>query len=235
MGPPGAARRAPRRRLATSASSSGADETPRRAAPRPRLSPYQLSSMSLSPRNRRGAAPSQDPPRSPLAWKTRSASPRAARARRSGSRARRRARARRGRCRSARRACPGIRAASAAMKQPTTPAPTTAMRSPRRGPASHSALTAVSMLAASAARASGTSSGTGSDGVGRHDVAILMRIKAEDAPAAQRRASRFDDADRGVAVFHRRREIRPPGTGSASPDIRSAARGPGRRGFRCRG
>ena len=55
---------------------------------------------------------------------------------------------------------PGNRAASAATRQPTTPAPITAMRSPGPGVASHIPLIAVSMLAASVARRSGTVSGT---------------------------------------------------------------------------
>ena len=45
-------------------------------------------------------------------------------------------------------------------KQPTMPPPTTAIRSPTSGAASHSALTAVSTVPASTARAAGTASGT---------------------------------------------------------------------------
>ena len=56
---------------------------------------------------------------------------------------------------------PGTRAASHAVRQPTTPAPMTAMRPPTGGRASHRMLTAVSMLAASAARSVGTASGIG--------------------------------------------------------------------------
>src|SRR5919198_2695754 len=54
----------------------------------------------------------------------------------------------------------GNRASRRATQQPTMPAPTTATRSPTRGPASHRALTAVSTVPASTARAGGTSSGT---------------------------------------------------------------------------
>ena len=52
-------------------------------------------------------------------------------------------------------------AATFATQHPTMPAPTTVTRSPIRGGASQSALTAVSMVPASTARAGGTSSGTG--------------------------------------------------------------------------
>src|SRR6478672_12615187 len=55
---------------------------------------------------------------------------------------------------------PGIRASSRATQQPTIPAPTTATRSPSSGPASQSALTAVSTVPASTARRAGTPSGT---------------------------------------------------------------------------
>ncbi|MDT4874907.1 hypothetical protein FQZ97_1102410 [compost metagenome] len=56
---------------------------------------------------------------------------------------------------------PGSRAASHATSRPSVPPPTTAMRSPRRGAASHNALMAVSRLAASTARAAGTPLGKG--------------------------------------------------------------------------
>jgi hypothetical protein len=52
------------------------------------------------------------------------------------------------------------RASRRATQQPTIPAPTTATRSPTSGAASHRALTAVSTVPASTARAGGTSSGT---------------------------------------------------------------------------
>ena len=54
----------------------------------------------------------------------------------------------------------GNRASRRATQQPTIPAPTTATRSPISGGASHKALTAVSTVPASTARAGGTSSGT---------------------------------------------------------------------------
>ena len=54
----------------------------------------------------------------------------------------------------------GKRASRRATQQPTIPAPTTATRSPISGAASHRALTAVSTVPASTARAGGTSSGT---------------------------------------------------------------------------
>ena len=50
---------------------------------------------------------------------------------------------------------------SRATQQPTIPAPTTAIRSPTSGAASHSAFTAVSTVPARTARSAGTSSGTG--------------------------------------------------------------------------
>ena len=50
---------------------------------------------------------------------------------------------------------PGKRASSAATQQPTIPPPTTAIRSPTSGAASHRALTAVSTVPASTARAGG--------------------------------------------------------------------------------
>ena len=50
---------------------------------------------------------------------------------------------------------PGIRASSRATQQPTMPAPTTVTRSPTSGAASHRALTAVSTVPASTARAGG--------------------------------------------------------------------------------
>ena len=46
-------------------------------------------------------------------------------------------------------------ASTAATQQPTMPAPTTVIRSPTSGAASHSALTAVSTVPASTARAGG--------------------------------------------------------------------------------
>src|SRR5215472_13071357 len=55
---------------------------------------------------------------------------------------------------------PGNLAASAAARQPTRPAPITEIRSPGPGTASHNPLTAVSILAASVARRSGTSAAT---------------------------------------------------------------------------
>src|SRR5919204_3342427 len=54
----------------------------------------------------------------------------------------------------------GNRASRRATQQPTIPAPTTATRSPTSAGASHRALTAVSTVPASTARAGGTSSGT---------------------------------------------------------------------------
>jgi hypothetical protein len=55
---------------------------------------------------------------------------------------------------------PGKVASTPATEQPTMPPPTTAIRSPIRGVASQRALTAVSTVPASTARAAGTPSGT---------------------------------------------------------------------------
>ena len=56
---------------------------------------------------------------------------------------------------------PGILAHSRATSRPSTPAPTTAIRSAGPGAPSHTALSAVSMLAASTARSAGSPSGSG--------------------------------------------------------------------------
>ena len=102
---------------------------------------------------------------------------------------------------------PTMRAASHATRQPTVPAPITATRSPTRGAASHSALTAVSRLAASTARAGGTIVGQHVQRADGHDVARLVRIQAEDVPAAQLRGPLLDDADVAVAVLDGRGKL----------------------------
>ena len=65
--------------------------------------------------------------------------------------------------------------------RPTTPAPITSMRSPASGAASQAMFSAVSMLAASTARAVGTASGTGMHIAARRDEDILVRVQHEHA------------------------------------------------------
>ena len=169
--------------------------------------PYQLSSITVASKP---ASPSAvaSPAGWPLACSTRSASGRAAAgAAKPTPEPRGDGGARRPQCRPARPAQPGTRAASQATSRPTTPAPTTAMRSPSRGAASHSALTAVSMLAASTARAGGTPSGSSMHRLRRHHVARLVRVQAEHRAAEQRGRAPLDHADAGVAVLDRRRKV----------------------------
>ena len=87
------------------------------------------------------------------------------------------------------------------------PAPTTVTRSPTSGAASHSALTAVSTVPASTARAGGTSSGTTRYRGGRYDVGGLVRVQAEDGAAEQLGRPLLDDADAQIAVLDRSREV----------------------------
>ena len=106
---------------------------------------------------------------------------------------------------------PGIRPQRKATSAPTTPAPTTAMRSGRaRARASQIALSAVSMLAASTARGGGMSSGTGTTASAGTVELGLMRMQREDIAADQRGRPGLDHADRRVAVFHREREAARP-------------------------
>ena len=66
------------------------------------------------------------------------------------------------------------------------------------------------MLAASTARDSGTSPGTGTTALGRQIEQGLMRMQREDVAADERRRPGLDLADRGVAIFHRERESAAP-------------------------
>ena len=102
---------------------------------------------------------------------------------------------------------PGIRARSRATQQPTMPAPTTATRSPSSGPASQSALTAVSTVPPSTARAAWHPVRHRHHGVRRHDVRRLVRVEAEHDAVAQPGRSTLDDPDAQVAVLHRPREV----------------------------
>ena len=101
----------------------------------------------------------------------------------------------------------GNRLSRRATQQPTMPAPTTATRSPISGAASHRALTAVSTVPASTARAGGTPSGTTVTAPRRHHVGGLVRVQAEHRAAAQLRRPLLHDADIEVAVLDRPREV----------------------------
>ena len=61
------------------------------------------------------------------------------------------------------------------------------------------------MLAASTARAAGTVGRHGHRRIGRHIEHGLMRMKREHRASGMRAA--LERADRGVAVFHREREV----------------------------
>ena len=120
--------------------------------------PAQLDHLALvgEQLQRRGSAPRRS------RWRARRgrSRPRRRRVRRTRRRARRRRPPRAGSTSTSWTRTPGMRASSAATQQPTIPPPTTAIRSPTSGAASHRALTAVSTVPASTARAAGTASGT---------------------------------------------------------------------------
>ena len=102
---------------------------------------------------------------------------------------------------------PGSRPHRYATRAPTTPAPTTAMRSAGPGAASQTALSAVSILAASTARCGGRFSGSTTAAL----AGILNRFWCgwSVKTVRPRRASvaAFDPADRGIAIFHRKRKM----------------------------
>ena len=110
---------------------------------------------------------------------------------------------------------------------PTTPAPTTTMRSPAPAPLSHSALRAVSMLAASVARRAGTPSGTAHQ---RGRPATLKQswcgCRQKTVPAHQLRRALLDNSRRAIAVFHRERETRPPASAQRMRSHSLPAHGP---------
>ena len=101
---------------------------------------------------------------------------------------------------------PGSRAQSRATSSPSTPAPTTAMRPAGPGAASHVALSAVSMLAASAARSGGRPSGKRHNIFGGKVKHGLVRIKREAEAALQVRRAVLDAAHHRVAIFYGKRE-----------------------------
>ena len=127
-------------------------------------SPYQLASTTVASTPARRSAVAR-PASLPLAWTTRSRSPRAAWGRTWATPSAAATVARPGSTSTSSTSAPGIRAASHATRRPTAPPPTTAMRAPTAGAPSQRTFTAVSALAASAARPVGTSSGSGTTAV----------------------------------------------------------------------
>ena len=168
--------------------------------------PNQLSSRTVASKPASSSA-SAAPSGAPLAWITRSASGRAAPGAAKPTPSARATAARAGFVSISSTSQPGMRPASQATRQPSAPAPTTAIRSPSRGSASHRPLIAVSRFAASTARSAGTSSGKRAHGLRRHDVARLVRVEAEHPAAAERRRAVLHLADADVAVLHRCREV----------------------------
>ena len=77
--------------------------------------------------------------------------------------------------------------------------------------------------------------GNDGHGLGRHDVRRLVGVEAEDGAAEQVVGPGLDHADAEVAVLHRARAARPPGTARASRRTGSRARRRGRPAPRCRG
>ena len=102
---------------------------------------------------------------------------------------------------------PGTPPTSRATQHPTMPAPTTVIRSPTSGPASHKALTAVSTVPAQDGTVRRDLIGDHCHGVGRHDVRRLVGEQAEDGAPPELVGTAVDDADVEVAVLHRAREV----------------------------
>ena len=123
-------------------------------------SPYQLSSTT-SPSWASSSSDRASPASVALACTTRSQSPTASSGAANPTPSAAATDAREGSGSTSSTRTPGIPASTAATLHPTIPAPTTAIRSPTSGAASHRALTAVSTVPASTARAPGTASGTG--------------------------------------------------------------------------
>ena len=144
-----------------------------------------------SPRRRRAAARSQARP--PTRWcgpRDRSRPGAASGAAKPAPNCARDRGARRVRYRPPSRACRASWRTAAPPAGPSTPAPTTAIRSAGPGAPSQMALSAVSMLAASTARSAGSPSGSGtifSAGKVKHG---LVRIKRKAEAAFQRRPGR---------------------------------------------
>ena len=81
------------------------------------------------------------------------------------------------------------------------------MRSAGPGAASHTPLSAVSMLAASTARCGGTSSGKRHGGACRDVEYGLVRVERKDGLARKASPAVLDPSDGGVAVFHGKGKI----------------------------
>src|SRR3954447_25202143 len=122
-------------------------------------SPYQLSSSTV-PSGASSSSERWNPAAVALVCTTRSHAPAACSGRAKPAPSAAATSARDGSTSTSVTSIPGNRASRRATQQPTIPAPTTATRSPTSGAASHRALTAVSTVPASTARAGGTSSGT---------------------------------------------------------------------------
>jgi len=98
-------------------------------------------------------------------------------------------------------------ASNRATQQPTRPAPTTAIRSPIRGGASQSALTAVSTVPRERGPIRRDAIGNDDHRARGHDVGALVGVEAEHRPAEQRRRAGLDHADVEVPVLDRPREF----------------------------
>ena len=192
--------------LARDRAAGGGCGTPRRAAAATSPAPYQLSSTTVrlvAGEPQRGGEPGG----AALAWTTRSQSAGAASRRGEGRRrGRPRSRRARGSMSTSVTSAPGSSAHSHAHQEPTTPPPTTAMRSAGPGAASHTALSAVSMLAASTARAAGTPVGSGAAASAGTIERGLMGMERKADAADESGRPGLDAADGRVAVFHRKRK-----------------------------
>ena len=102
---------------------------------------------------------------------------------------------------------PGTPPTSRATQHPTMPAPTTVIRSPTSGPASHRALTAVCTVPARTARSGGTSSGTTVTASAGTTYAVWWGKETEDGAHPELVGTAVDDADVEVAGLHRAGEV----------------------------
>ena len=179
------------------------NERPRPAARAPAASPYQLRSITVASGASRSKATAETLGR-PLVWTTRSGPGRRRRRDKVGVEARRDVGTRRDQIHQLHRQSGSRRPARD--QQADRAAPTTVTRSPRRGAASHSALTAVSTLAASTARAVALPAAARAprrrDVVGR-----LVRVQAEHRAPQELGRPVLHHTDAHVAVLHRRREV----------------------------
>ena len=168
--------------------------------------PYQLSSTTVAstPASRTAVA---SPSAVALAWNTTSASGIAA-AGVANPTPRRSATARRdARTSTSSTSHPGMRPASQATRHPTAPPPTTATRLPGTSAPSHTALIAVSRLAARTARRGGTPSGTACAALAGITNRVWCGCSANTVRSGQIRWPVLHHADAGVAVLHRHPEL----------------------------